>query len=159
MSDDEGLTDSSVDHGYGDLVRSSSSSGNSQTYQESGSTEENRRDDTATIVSTFEWSERGLSVLRDQQASPIEYDPDTTLSNGLPYVIGRSSVSEGLDNTGARIRPDLHQKIEQAVMNMGQYFNESPNKSDYYEAALTVALWHNDEVLALLSEMGYGMRE
>ena len=108
----------------------------------------------------FSWSDRGQSVLEDSDAEVIDYSPQVELSNGFPYIIGRQNISTGLENTGARVRPELHQALEQAVTDMGQYFeSESCHKSDYYEAALTIALWHHDEVLALLSELGYGMRD
>lgn len=40
-----------------------------------------------------------------------------------------------------------------------QFPDDDVHKADFYEAALTVALWHHDEVLAVMAEHGYGIRQ
>ena len=40
-----------------------------------------------------------------------------------------------------------------------EFLDDDVHKADFYEAALTVALWHHDEVLAVMAEHGYGIRQ
>lgn len=107
-----------------------------------------------------DWSPRAEEVLSDPDASPRDYEPKVKLDNGFEYVVGRSNATDGLDNTGARVRPELHQALKTAYNHADGYFGEEDTpKCDYYEAALTVALWHHDEVLAVMAELGYGLRK
>lgn len=107
-----------------------------------------------------DWSDRGQEILADSDATPIDYDLSTELDNGLPYVVGRTAAHDGLVNTGARVRPELHQALKTAYNDVERFYSdEDCVKADYYEAALTVALWHHDEVLAVMTELGYGLRE
>jgi len=107
----------------------------------------------------FDWSSRGRDAKGEASPSRIDYCPQTR-ANGFPYVVGRSSVADGLKNTGARVRPELKHKIDRAINQARQEFPEDDvHKADFYEAALTVALWHHDEVLAVMAEHGYGIRQ
>lgn len=105
-----------------------------------------------------EWSDRAESVLAE--ADPINFEPPES-NTGLPYIHSRSKpVTQGLEQPGVRVRPELNMAIENAIHNANQYYrNDDFNRVDYFEAAMTVALWHHDEVLALMSEFGYGMKD
>jgi len=113
-----------------------------------------------TILRPVDWSSHAQSVLDDASPRQIDHRPTVRLDNGYHYILGRSNVVDGLTNTGARVRPELKNNIETAINNANRAFDdEDVKKTDYFEAALTVALWNHDEVLAVLAELGYGVRE
>lgn len=93
------------------------------------------------------------------EASPRDYEmPDT---GQLPYIHARSKpVTKGLDTIGVRVRPELKSAVNDAIDDAEEFYESDESfDTDYFEAALTVALWHHDEVLALMGELGYGMGE
>jgi len=113
------------------------------------------------FMEPFDWSEQSKDVLQDSKASGIEYTPEVKLENGYEYIMGRSTpVTAGLENTGARVRPELEAAITDAINDVKRFYSgDKCYDADYYEAALTVALWHHDEVLAVMSELGYGAKQ
>jgi hypothetical protein len=185
-SESDGLKEGSVDSGYGgsspierstgedDDMRgatedvdererasastSSRSDNDSESESSAVSTETASIDEPETTADDapsgeWTWGDRAEGV--KSEASPRPYVPPDT---EFPYFMDRSEpVTKGLETRGVRIRPELDNALEEAVNHSKTFFSEDKTfATDYHEAALTVALWHHDEVLALMAEFGHG---
>jgi len=152
-------TDSRPDGTRGVSTDSSAAEDRRQHSTSSTPTEAAKTSQNDSELRPFDWGEHGQAVKDAASTKQIDHRPTVRLDNGYHYILGRSSVIDGLTNTGARVRPELKNDIETAINDANRTFDEEDvKKSDYFEAALTVALWNHDEVLAVLAELGYGVR-
>lgn len=110
------------------------------------------------VPSHIDWADRAREV--QQSVNPREYTPPQPAVD-LPWIYARSKpISSGLESLNARIRPELRSEIKRCIQDAEQQFPaDTVHQQDLLEAALTVALWHQDQVFALLAQFGYGMTD
>lgn len=166
----DALEDEGVDSGYGDIERSSGGSMEGQTPdieaekpKETSKSEEQISDkdkntDSIEESDKIDLSDRSKNIINTTSPRPYEL-PES--DSGLPYIYSRSKpVTKGLEQPGVRVRPELSRGIEDAIHDAKQqYPDDDFNRVDYFEAAMTVALWNHNEVLGVMAELGYGMTE
>jgi hypothetical protein len=174
------IAEGSVESGYGDISRHSGKgagerASSSQPSQETGTDQSAVSNASSKDVGNaqnggtairnrelvsgppdWEWAGRAKETFAE--TSPMGYCPPQT-DSGIPYTLARSPpVTDGLSNLGVRVRPELEQAIIQAQNDIKRAFPDDRFYGvDFYEAALTIALWHYDEVAALMAEFGYGI--
>lgn len=110
-------------------------------------------------VDGFTWTDEGTTVFTE--APEGDYTPPDGESNARYLNRRQRPLTEGLPPVTTHLRPELNQALSFAQLDAERFFTKRGSRQeikqmDFYEAALTVALWHQKEVFALLAEFGYG---
>lgn len=110
-------------------------------------------------VDGFTWTDKGRTTAKNAPSG--DYSPPGGTDSNRYLKRRQPPLTDGLPAVTTHIRPELNQALSLAQMDADRFFMKQGSSQeiktmDFYEAALTVALFHQKEVFALLAEFGYG---